>query len=1536
MFDSIINRGEYYSNHYLDVLMPNDLAGLRASWEHAERRGEPTARSHLRGLSRPYFATKTRATQHTDPDQLRALHDLILSALGFSPARTDLIITRANTEISVPVAATVATHTGLLLVALDAGLAVDVDEVLDTDPHGPGALLVPIGADRPAKERIAAATDAASLLFACDDPPRYVLIVAGGLVVLADRTAWGEGRFLAVDLDLALSRGDTKAKGELETIAALISADSLVPTEGPSVADNLSAASQKHAVGVSKDLRDGIRLSVELLANEVIAQRLASNQAVYSEPELAKQLTRQCLRFLYRLLFLLYAESRPELGIVPKDHPEYDEGYGLDRLRDLALTPLTNDRSRDGSHLHESLKLLFRLVNDGHGHAQAAQSLLATSEGIGLRFEPLRSELFDPKATGLLDRVKLRNQVLQQVLRLLMLSQETKGKARGFVSYANLGINQLGAVYEGLMAYTGFFAADDLYEVSMPGAADKGTWVVRVRDAGDLPDEVFVTRPHLETGVPTRVLHPKGSFVFRLSGRDRQRSASYYTPEILTRCVVRHALAELFDQNDSTSPAAEILELTICEPALGSGAFLNEAINELAGEYLHRRQAELGQTIDPDQYATELQKVKAHLALHQCYGVDLNATAVELAEVSLWLNCTYPGLQAPWFGMHLRRGNSLIGARRATYPRTKLAKAAWLTEVPTDRKLVEGPIGADAIHHFLLPSQGWAAVADAKQAKELRPEATARLKAWRTSIRRPPSDKDGKRLLGLAQRVEALWTQATQRLRLAEGDLRRSIDIWGTEANPDAPVYRSREAIEELLRDRGSPLGRLRLVMDAWCALWFWPVAEPEGMPSPPTAGQWLDALEGVLGIQPVETPLGQLALFDPADLDALVERDRQLQFEFRMRSVDDVVADHPWLNVVREIADREGFWHWELEFAPIFEKGGFDLQVGNPPWVLIDWDETATLAELDPWFALIENRASAVTRRANLLSSSTALGAYMGELSAQRGVAAFYGSETLYPDTSSGSPNVYRKFIESTTKRAPRNGCVGLLHPDSHLVDKDTTHLREFCYTRLRRHWHFVNQLHLFEEIGNTRTFAVSIYGTSVPEPHFLMASHLFHPSTIEDSFQHDGSGEPPGIKTNNDAWDLTPHRSRIISIDITTLQVWASLFGQSSPREYSAPMVNLLTQFEAKTLLRLSRVPLRLRDIAFAYQGGLDEARLLRLKLAVTHPLRPKELSRCLFQAPYFGPSTLFSQESREPHKSHRDYRSIDLRELDGDWLPEMRYRLAKDASDLREQLEAESALEVWSTYRVLYKRWCDPQGERTLQACLLPPEAEFSGAAAAIRCRTNVNAVTLTGFWSSLPVDYLVKVLGKQNLYADVVRDLPLSIDSPLQSALLLRTMRLNCLTSSYASLWEELYDDRWKTESWATPQDCRTSGLEISTPHWTRAVPLRTAFERRAALVELDALVALMLGLSSAELCAIYRAQFPVLRKYENAAVFDNNGRKLPTDLARQWRATGESLADSGFDAPYVVSDREDAMSIAYDEFERRLTAPRISAQSRDYS
>ncbi|MDA0629630.1 hypothetical protein PCS76_22730, partial [Acinetobacter baumannii] len=99
-----------------------------------------------------------------------------------------------------------------------------------------------------------------------------------------------------------------------------------------------------------------------------------------------------------------------------------------------------------------------------------------------------------------------------------------KGRERGYISYAELGINQLGAVYEGLMSYSGFFATEDLYEVAHDGNPQKGSWVVPLSRAHDIAQEDFVTVVD-DHGARHPRIHRRGEFVFRLSGRARQQSA---------------------------------------------------------------------------------------------------------------------------------------------------------------------------------------------------------------------------------------------------------------------------------------------------------------------------------------------------------------------------------------------------------------------------------------------------------------------------------------------------------------------------------------------------------------------------------------------------------------------------------------------------------------------------------------------------------------------------------------------------------------------------------------------------------------------------------------------------------------------------------------------------------------------------------------------------------------------------------------------------------------------------------------------------
>ena len=286
---SITNRGEFFSNHYLDTILTKDLTDLRARWDSAEGRSEDTARTRLRGLGRRFFNARADAAEAPPPrlaTPVAALNDLVLTALGFIPQRETVPMLRASVDkLEVPLAAQVHDATGLILVALDAGLAADVDDLFDTaTDHAPGQLLAPLWRVGD-KKQVAAVSDAVGELFACDEPPRYVLVCAGRMVLLADRARWAEGRFLAVDLDAALERNDTTKGGELETIAALFSYDVLVATDGPSVLDELTEKSHKHAVGVSKELRLGIRRSIEILAkgppvNYVVVVRLRGLRGV--------------------------------------------------------------------------------------------------------------------------------------------------------------------------------------------------------------------------------------------------------------------------------------------------------------------------------------------------------------------------------------------------------------------------------------------------------------------------------------------------------------------------------------------------------------------------------------------------------------------------------------------------------------------------------------------------------------------------------------------------------------------------------------------------------------------------------------------------------------------------------------------------------------------------------------------------------------------------------------------------------------------------------------------------------------------------------------------------------------------------------------------------------------------------------------------------------------------------------------------------------------------------------------------------------
>ena len=140
-----------------------------------------------------------------------------------------------------------------------------------------------------------------------------------------------------------------------------------------------------------------------------------------------QELARQSLRYLYRILFLLFAEASPETEILPVGAPEYTEGYGLTRLRNLILSEPVSTRAQQGTHLYESIAELVRLVDEGHD-PRKAEDFMEDAADDGLYFRNLKADLFLPEKTSYIDAVKLDNLALHKVLVNLLLSEEKKGQ----------------------------------------------------------------------------------------------------------------------------------------------------------------------------------------------------------------------------------------------------------------------------------------------------------------------------------------------------------------------------------------------------------------------------------------------------------------------------------------------------------------------------------------------------------------------------------------------------------------------------------------------------------------------------------------------------------------------------------------------------------------------------------------------------------------------------------------------------------------------------------------------------------------------------------------------------------------------------------------------------------------------------------------------------------------------------------------------------------------------------------------------------
>ena len=413
----------------------------------------------------------------------------------------------------------------------------------------------------------------------CD--ARWCVCVSGPAVRLTDSQRTYSRRFLEFDLHAVAENDATFA-----AMWGLLRASALVPSppDGQPALDRAIAISEQHRVSVRDSLQHGVQEALVRLTRAFISAN--SRRRVRQNLQQPDGITSadESLIVIYRILFLLFAEAR---GLVPRWHPVFRENYTIESIRkDVEVLP------RPGG-LWETLQAISRLAHRGC-HAGS------------LRVPPFNGRLFSPAHAPLSDVLALDDGAVRQaVLALTTRPARRKTAGRERIAYGDLGVEQLGGVYERLLDFK-------------------------------LPDDSTAA-----------------------SGRQDRRKAtgSFYTPRSLTEYLVRRTLAPLVHD----ARPERIMDLRVVDPAMGSGAFLVAACRYLASAYEAALVRE-GSATSSDISEVDRGGFRRAIAQRCLYGVDINPMAVQLGRLSLWLATLAAGRPLTFLDHRLRAGDSLIGA----------------------------------------------------------------------------------------------------------------------------------------------------------------------------------------------------------------------------------------------------------------------------------------------------------------------------------------------------------------------------------------------------------------------------------------------------------------------------------------------------------------------------------------------------------------------------------------------------------------------------------------------------------------------------------------------------------------------------------------------------------------------------------------------------------------------------------------------------------------------------------------------------------
>ncbi len=423
--------------------------------------------------------------------------------------------------------------------------------------------------------------------------------------------------------------------------------------QGNIFVDDALTASLNYAREVENDLRDNAYKALEQLIQGFFA--FGRNGLSAENPADLETVYTNALYLLYRLLFLLYGESR---GLLPLNNPRYNA---------VSLTTLINDVSdklnNDGYQFSPySFQYWARQQHSTHiinGTDPAANDYYGVPRYNG--------GLFSPTAHPFLEKYKMGDAYLLRAIDYLARRDRHKQGQHAIkerVDYRTLDVRQLGSIYEGLLEYRPARATQPMVTIRRKGSE---VWI---------PASEKGKKPPLET-------RDVGDLYLATDKGERKATGSYYTPDYIVRYIVGQTLQPLLDEIQTdvqTLPEAErgaafvtrVLALNVLDPAMGSGHFLVAAAEYLAlaltnDDYTKPPTGSLsvaqGEISELERQAQEKNYWMRRVTEACIYGVDKNGMAVELAKLSLWLKTVSADKPLSFLDHHLRHGDSLVGAR---------------------------------------------------------------------------------------------------------------------------------------------------------------------------------------------------------------------------------------------------------------------------------------------------------------------------------------------------------------------------------------------------------------------------------------------------------------------------------------------------------------------------------------------------------------------------------------------------------------------------------------------------------------------------------------------------------------------------------------------------------------------------------------------------------------------------------------------------------------------------------------------------------